>query len=170
MLLDKLVLSITDYLNAQIKAGAQALQIFDSWGGALSHQAYHDYSLAPMQRIVQGLIKEHNGRKVPVILFTKGGGQWLESMAATGADCLGLDWTTDIADARRRVGHQVSLQGNMDPALLYTNPERIRQEVAAILRLYGEGSGHIFNLGHGVTPRATPENVGAFFAAVQELS
>jgi uroporphyrinogen decarboxylase len=170
LLLDKLVESITGYLNAQIEAGAQAVQIFDSWGGALSYAAYHRYSLAPMQRIVDGLIKEHDNRKVPVILFTKGGGQWLESMASTGAHCLGLDWTTDIAQARQRVGDKVALQGNMDPAILYTNPERIRQEVQSILDAYGEGSGHIFNLGHGVTPQATPENVGAFFDAVQQLS
>jgi uroporphyrinogen decarboxylase len=169
-LLDKLVLSIIDYLNAQIRAGAQAVQIFDSWGGALSYSAYHEFSLAPMQRIVDGLIKEHEGRRVPVILFTKGGGQWLESMAATGADCLGLDWTTDIGQARQRVGDRVSLQGNMDPAILYTNPARIRDEVAAILSGYGSGSGHIFNLGHGVTPHANPENVGAFFEAVESLS
>lgn len=169
-LLDKLVLSIIDYLNAQIKAGAQAVQIFDSWGGALSYSAYHQYSLKPMERIVQGLIKEHEGRKVPVILFTKGGGQWLESMAASGADCLGLDWTTDIAQAKARVGDRVALQGNMDPSILYTNPDRIRSEVASILEGYGAGSGHVFNLGHGVTPQAKPENVGAFFAAVAELS
>lgn len=169
-LLDKLVLSITNYLNAQIEAGAQAVQIFDSWGGALSNAAYHQYSLKPMERIVQGLIKEHEGRQIPVILFTKGGGQWLESMAATGADCLGIDWTTDIAQARARVGDSVALQGNMDPAILYTNPGRIRQEVKAILDAYGSGSGHVFNLGHGVTPQAKPENVGAFFAAVAELS
>ena len=169
-LIDKLVLSIIDYLNAQIKAGAQAIQIFDSWGGALSCKAYHEYSLKPMSRIIDGLIKEQGNRKVPVILFTKGGGQWLETMASSGADCLGLDWTTDIADARRRVGDQVSLQGNMDPALLCTHPERIRQEVAYILQSYGKGSGHIFNLGHGVTPQAKPENVGAFFDAVEQLS
>jgi uroporphyrinogen decarboxylase len=170
LLIDKLVASITDYLNAQIKAGAQAVQLFDSWGGALSYEAYQTYSLGPMQRIIDGLIKEHEGRRVPVIMFTKGGGQWLELMANTGADCLGLDWTTDIAQARARVGDRVSLQGNMDPAILYTNPARIRQEVASILKAYGSGSGHVFNLGHGVTPQAKPENVGAFFEAVAELS
>ncbi|MFT6342192.1 MAG: uroporphyrinogen decarboxylase [Glaciecola sp.] len=170
LLIDKLVASITDYLNAQIKAGAQAVQLFDSWGGALSYEAYQTYSLGPMQRIIDGLIKEHEGRRVPVIMFTKGGGQWLELMANTGADCLGLDWTTDIAQARARVGDSVSLQGNMDPAILYTNPTRIRQEVASILKAYGSGSGHVFNLGHGVTPQAKPENVGAFFEAVAELS
>lgn len=170
LLIDKLVDSIIAYLNAQIKAGAQAVQIFDSWGGALSHSAYHQYSLAPMQRIVDGLIKEHDGRRVPVILFTKGGGQWLESLADTGADALGLDWTTDIAKARALVGSKVALQGNMDPAILYTNPKRIREEVASILQSYGQGAGHIFNLGHGVTPQAKPENVGAFFEAVHDLS
>lgn len=170
LLIDKLVESITGYLNAQIEAGAQAVQIFDSWGGALSYDAYHQFSLAPMQRIVDGLIKEREGRKVPVILFTKGGGQWLSSMAETGADALGLDWTTNIAAARALVGDKVALQGNMDPAILYTNPQRIREEVASILAAYGEGTGHVFNLGHGVTPQAKPENVGAFFEAVHELS
>lgn len=169
-LIDKLVISITDYLNAQIKAGAQAVQLFDSWGGALSYNAYQQYSLAPMQRIIDGLIKEHEGRPVPVILFTKGGGQWLELMADSGANALGLDWTTDVTQARQRVGEKVALQGNMDPAILYTNPKRIREEVASILKAYGNGSGHIFNLGHGVTPQAKPENVGAYFQAVHDLS
>ena len=170
VLIDKLVDSIIAYLNAQIRAGAQAVQIFDSWGGALSHRCYQQFSLAPMQRIVDGLIREHEGREVPVIMFTKGGGQWLELMAQTKAHCLGVDWTTDIGQARARVGDRVALQGNMDPAILYTNPTRIRAEVADILASYGQGSGHIFNLGHGVTPQATPENVGAFFEAVAELS
>lgn len=170
LLLDKLVLSITDYLNKQILAGAQAVQIFDSWGGALSHAAYQEFSLTPMQRIMDGLIKEHEGRAVPVILFTKGGGQWLERMADTGATALGLDWTTDIAQARSRVGSKVALQGNMDPAVLYAKPKRIREEVAAILKAYGQGSGHIFNLGHGVTPQVDPAHAGAFFEAVHELS
>jgi uroporphyrinogen decarboxylase len=169
-LIDKLVESITGYLNAQIEAGAQAVQIFDSWGGALSHSAYHQYSLAPMQRIINGLIKEREGRPIPAILFTKGGGQWLESMVDSGANGLGLDWTTDIAQARDRVGGKVALQGNMDPAILYTSPQRIREEVGSILQSYGHGTGHIFNLGHGVTPQAKPENVGAFFEAVHELS
>lgn len=170
VLLEKLVLSITDYLNQQILAGAQAVQIFDSWGGALSHNAYQEFSLKPMQRIIDGLIKEHEGRKVPVILFTKGGGQWLEQMADSGATALGLDWTTDITAARARVGDKVALQGNMDPAVLYAQPERIRSEVATILQAYGQGSGHIFNLGHGVTPEVNPAHAGAFFEAVHELS
>ncbi|MFL0804979.1 MAG: uroporphyrinogen decarboxylase [Agarilytica sp.] len=170
VLLDKLADSVTDYLNAQIRAGAQAVQIFDSWGGALSHDAYREFSLAPMNKIVQGLIKEHEGRTVPVIMFTKGGGQWLEPMAATGAHCLGLDWTTDIGAARERVGQTVSLQGNMDPSVLYAKPERIRQEVARILDRFGYGTGHVFNLGHGITPEVDPANAGAFFDAVHELS
>lgn len=170
ILLDKLADSVTDYLNAQIRAGAQAVQIFDSWGGALSHDAYKEFSLAPMSKIIQGLIKEHDGRQVPVIMFTKGGGQWLESMAATGADCLGLDWTTDIGAARERVGQTVALQGNMDPAVLHANPTRIRQEVGRILDRFGYGTGHVFNLGHGITPEVDPANAGAFFEAVHELS
>lgn len=170
LLLDKLVESITAYLNGQIKAGAQAVQIFDSWGGALSHAAYQEYSLKPMQRIIDGLIKEHDGRQVPVILFTKGGGQWLEVMADSGATALGLDWTTDISAARARVGDKVALQGNMDPSILYANPERIRQEVSTILAGYGKGSGHVFNLGHGITPEVDPANAGAFIESVHELS
>lgn len=169
-LMDVLVASVTDYLNAQIRAGAQAVQIFDTWGGVLAHDAYQEFSLKPMQRIVEGLIKEHEGRPVPSIVFTKGGGQWLEAMAETGASCLGLDWTTSLADARRRVGTKVALQGNMDPAILRTSPERIREEVRKILKEYGHGSGHVFNLGHGITPDVDPENAGAFITAVQEYS
>jgi uroporphyrinogen decarboxylase len=169
-LLDVLADSVTVYLNAQISAGAQAVQIFDTWGGALSHTAYQEFSLKYMQKIVKGLIREHEGRQVPVILFTKGGGQWLESMADTGATALGLDWTTDIAAARARVGAKVALQGNMDPTILYAAPERIRAEVASILAGYGQGSGHIFNLGHGITPEVDPVNAGVFIEAVHELS
>jgi len=169
-LLDKLVASVTAYLNAQIQAGAQAVQIFDSWGGALSHSAYREFSLKPMQQIVEGLIREHDGRRVPVILFTKGGGQWLDAMADSGADCLGLDWTTHLGEARARVGSRVALQGNMDPSVLYARPERIRQEVKKILDEYGHGSGHVFNLGHGITPEVDPEHAGAFIRAVHELS
>lgn len=169
-LLSKLADSVTDYLNAQIRAGAQAVQIFDTWGGSLSHDAYHEFSLAYMTRIVQGLIKENEGRRVPVILFTKNGGLWLESMAASGADALGLDWTQDIGSARQRVGSQVALQGNMDPTMLYASPERIRQEVKTILDRFGDHPGHVFNLGHGITPEVDPENAGAFIRAVREFS
>ena len=169
-LLDKLAQSVTAYLNGQILAGAQAVQIFDSWGGALSAAAYQEFSLAYMKKIVAGLIREHEGRQVPVILFTKGGGLWLESMADSGAEALGLDWTCDIGSARARVGAKVALQGNMDPAVLYAKPEAIRAEVARILAAYGAGSGHVFNLGHGITPEVDPAHAGAFFEAVHELS
>lgn len=169
-LLDLLADSVIAYLNAQIQSGAQAVQIFDTWGGALSHSAYLEFSLKYMDKIVKGLIKENEGRQVPVILFTKGGGQWLEAMADTGATALGLDWTTDIAVARRRVGDRVALQGNMDPSILYASHERIQQEVASILKLYGQGSGHVFNLGHGITPEVDPVNAGIFIDAVHNLS
>lgn len=170
LLLDKLADAVIDYLNAQILAGAQAVQIFDTWGGALSHTAYETYSLAPMQKILNGLIKTHEGRPVPAIVFTKGGGQWLEKMADTGAQGLGLDWTCDLAAARGRVGERVALQGNMDPAILYASPSTIRAEVARILSSFGHGSGHIFNLGHGITPGVDPENAGVFIRSVHELS
>ncbi|WP_394561378.1 uroporphyrinogen decarboxylase [Aquipseudomonas alcaligenes] len=169
-LLDKLARSITAYLNGQIKAGAQAVQIFDSWGGALSSAAYQEFSLRYMKQISDGLIREHDGRRVPVILFTKGGGLWLESMADTGAEALGLDWTCDIGSARARVGSKVALQGNMDPAVLHAKPEAIRAEVARILAAYGQGNGQVFNLGHGITPEVPPEHAKAFFEAVHELS
>ncbi len=169
-ILDVTARSVTSYLNAQIAAGAQAVMVFDSWGGALSHEAYREFSLRYMQQIVDGLQRESDGRKVPVILFTKGGGLWLESMAETGCDALGLDWTVDIGDARARVGDRVALQGNMDPAVLYGTPERIRQEVATILERYGSGSGHVFNLGHGIHQHVDPENAGGFVDAVHELS
>ena len=168
-LLDKLAQSVTSYLNAQIAAGAQAVQIFDTWGGALSGPMYQEFSLRYMQQIVEGLNRENEGRQVPVILFTKGGGQWLEAMAATGADALGLDWTTDISQARQRVGDKVALQGNMDPSILYAPVDVIRQEVKKVLHGFGEGSGHVFNLGHGITPGVNPEHAGAMFNAVREL-
>ncbi len=169
-LLDKLALSVIDYLNEQIKAGAQAVQIFDTWGGSLSHAAYQTFSLQYMKKIVDGLIREHEGRKVPVILFTKGGGQWLHQMADTGADALGLDWTTDIGIARGQVGGRVALQGNMDPSVLYASPATIRNEVESILSAYGTGTGHVFNLGHGIHQFVNPDHAKAFVEAVHELS
>jgi uroporphyrinogen decarboxylase len=170
LLLDKLAQSVIAYLNGQILAGAQAVQIFDSWGGSLSDAAYQEFSLAYMRKIVNGLIRENDGRKVPVILFTKGGGLWLESMADTGADALGLDWTCNIGQARQRVGSKVALQGNMDPSVLYASPEAIRSEVSRILASYGSGTGHVFNLGHGITPEVDPAHAGAFIEAVHEMS
>lgn len=169
-LLAKLADSVAIYLAAQIAAGAQAVQIFDTWGGALSDAAYREFSLQYMRRIVEQLPKTAGGRRVPVILFTKNGGLWLEHMAATGCDALGVDWTINIADARRRVGNRVALQGNMDPGALYGSPERIREEVAQILAGYGHGSGHVFNLGHGITPGVDPEHAGAMIRAVHDLS
>jgi len=169
-LLDTTAQSVTSYLNAQIKAGAQTVMIFDTWGGVLTPRDYKEFSLHYMKQIVDGLIRENDGRKVPVMLFTKGGGQWLEDMADTGCDGLGIDWTQDIGEARKRVGNSVALQGNMDPSILYASPERIREEVKTILAAYGEGSGHIFNLGHGIHQHVDPEHAGAFIAAVKELS
>lgn len=170
LLLDKLAQAVTAYLNGQIRAGAQAVQIFDTWGGNLSAAAYQEFSLAYMRKIVAGLIREHEGRRVPVILFTKNGGLWLESLADSGAEALGLDWTCDIGEARRRVGSKVALQGNMDPSVLYAKPAAIRAEVGRILESYGQGSGHVFNLGHGITPEVDPAHAGAFIEAVHELS
>lgn len=158
------------YLNAQIAAGAQAVMIFDSWGGALSHNAYQEFSLAYMQKIVNGLTKTAEGKKVPSIVFTKGGALWLEAQAAIGADALGLDWAVSIGEARQRVGDKVALQGNMDPAILLSTPEAIEKEVATILASYGKGHGHVFNLGHGITQWTPPENAAAFISAVREHS
>ena len=169
-LLEKLALSVIDYLNAQILAGAQVVQIFDTWGGALSHSAYLEFSLTYMAKIVDGLIKQADGRDVPVILFTKGGGLWLEAMADTGCDCLGLDWSVDIGAAHQRVGDKVALQGNMDPAILRAKPEVIRGEVKRILGSFGENDGHVFNLGHGITPDINPDNAKIFIDAVHEFS
>jgi uroporphyrinogen decarboxylase len=169
-LLDKLAVAVTDYLNAQIRAGAQAVMLFDTWGGALTTRDYAEFSLAYMSRIIAGLTRENEGRRVPVILFTKGGAQWLEAMAASGADALGIDWTIDLAAARRRVGDRVALQGNMDPCALYAPPARIRAEVEAVLASYGAGAGHVFNLGHGIHPHVDPAHVQVFIEAVHELS
>ena len=169
-LLEKVTRAVTAYLNAQVAAGAQALMLFDTWGGALSTRAYQEFSLAYMARVVEGLTRVAEGRRVPVILFTKGGASWLEDMAGSGCDALGVDWTLEIGEARRRVGDRVALQGNMDPSVLYASPEKIRAEVATILASYGPGTGHVFNLGHGVHPQVRPEHVGVFVEAVHELS
>lgn len=169
-LLSILADAVITYLNAQIAAGAQAVQIFDTWGGILTPQAYQEYSLRYMQKIVDGLTKESEGRPVPVVLFTKNGGQWLEAIAGSGCHGIGLDWTTDIGDARQRVGQQAALQGNMDPSILYASPAAIRSEVKQILAAYGSGPGHVFNLGHGITPEVDPDHVTAFVEAVHECS
>ena len=162
--------AVTAYLNAQIESGAQAVMIFDTWGGALSNRAYKEFSLAYMQRIVADLKREHGGARIPSIVFTKGGGQWLEDIASIGCDAVGLDWTTDIGAARRRVGDKVALQGNLDPVALFAQPEKIAQEARAILDAYGPGSGHVFNLGHGISQFTPPEHVAALVNAVHEHS
>lgn len=169
-LLDKLADSVILYLNAQIKAGAQSVMVFDTWGGVLAHNDYKEFSLRYMHKIVDGLIRENEGRKVPVTLFTKGGGLWLEAIAETGCDAIGLDWTVDIADARKRVGDKVSLQGNMDPSVLYATPERIEQEVKNILAGFGNGSGHVFNLGHGIHLDVPVESPKVFVDAIHNYS
>lgn len=169
LLLEKLADSVTAYLNAQIAAGAQAVMIFDTWGGSLSPQAYQEFSLSYMSRIVAGLNREADGRRVPVTLFTKGGGQWLDIMAETGCDALGVDWTINIGEARQKVGDRVALQGNMDPCVLYASPEVIREEAKKVITDYGEGSGHVFNLGHGIHQHINPENVKVLVDAVHEF-
>lgn len=170
LLLDKLADSVIVYLNAQIRAGAQSVMVFDTWGGALTGRDYREFSLHYMHKIVDGLLREHDGRRVPVTLFTKGGGQWLEAIADTGCDAVGLDWTTSLADARARIGSRVALQGNMDPSMLYAPPARIEQEVASLLAEYGAGTGHVCNLGHGIHPDVDPAHAGVFVEAVHRLS
>ncbi|MCC5858419.1 MAG: uroporphyrinogen decarboxylase [Ectothiorhodospiraceae bacterium] len=169
-LLDKLARAVTAYLNAQVQAGAQALMIFDTWGGILTPAAYREFSLRYAEQIIAGVTKRHDGREVPLVFFTKGGGAWLEAMAGIGAHGLGIDWTQDLGDARRRVGDRVALQGNLDPSVLYASPQVIRQQVADALASYGHGSGHVFNLGHGIHPEVDPEHAGAMIRAVHELS
>lgn len=162
--------SVTVYLNAQIAAGVQAVMLFDTWGGVLSRQAYDTYSLRYMTDVISGLEKASSEPRPPVIVFTKGGGQWLENIALSGCDAVGLDWTVDLHEARQRIGSRVSLQGNMDPNLLYASKQRIVDEVAAILQQYGQGSGHIFNLGHGIHPTIDPDKVETLVNAVHEIS
>ena len=169
-LLELLARATTDYLNAQLDAGAQALMVFDTWGGILTPTMYREYSLRYMSQIVAGLNDRDRADRAPVVLFTKGGGNWLEDMADAGCEALGLDWTVDIGQARARVGDRVALQGNFDPTLLYATPETIRAEVGRILASFGHGEGHVFNLGHGITPGVDPGHAGAFIAAVHELS
>ncbi len=169
-LLGLLADSVCEYLNAQIRAGAQAVMVFDTWGGLLGARDYEPFSLQYMTRIVEGLEREAHGRRVPVVLFTKGGGAWLESMAESGCDAVGIDWTVDIGGARRRVGDTVAIQGNLDPCTLYAPPQRIRHEVGEVLAGYGYGPGHVFNLGHGIHPFVDPAQVTVLVDAVHEMS
>jgi uroporphyrinogen decarboxylase len=176
-ILDVTARAVTDYLNAQIASGAQAVMIFDSWGGVLSHGAYREFSLQYMERIVAGLTREVEGERVPSIVFTKGGGQWLESIAAIGCDAVGLDWTTDLGEARQRVGDRVALQGNFDPMGLFAAPEKVAGEARRLLDSYASDAaearragGHVFNLGHGISQFTPPENVKVLVDTVHSHS
>ena len=162
--------AVSALLNAQIEAGAQVVMIFDTWGGSLPAAAYREFSLAYIERVLSQLNRGESRARVPVIVFTKGGAPWLERIAATGCDCVGLDWSPDLGEARRRIGAQVALQGNLDPMVLLASPEEVRRETEKVLESYGSGAGHVFNLGHGVPQLAQPENVAALVAAVHELS
>lgn len=169
-ILDVNARSVTAYLNAQIEAGVQAIMIFDTWGGMLSTTAYREFSLAYLQRVIAGITREQGGETIPNIVFTKGGGLWLEDIAAIGCDAVGIDWTVDIGAARRRVGDRVALQGNLDPAVLFADPAVIREQARGILAAFGRGSGHVFNLGHGVSQFTSPERIATLVDAVRELS
>jgi uroporphyrinogen decarboxylase len=169
--------AVTTYLNAQIAAGAQAVMVFDSWGGVLADGAFQRFSLDYTRRVVQGLQREKDGQRIPIIVFTKGGGIWLEQIASCGADVVGVDWTVNLADARRRVGHQVALQGNLDPAVLFAPPEAVAREGVAVLDSFGRPQradggwdGHIFNLGHGISQHTPPEHVSALVEALHAHS
>ncbi|MBC8023977.1 MAG: uroporphyrinogen decarboxylase [Burkholderiales bacterium] len=162
--------SVAAYLNAQIAAGAQAVMIFDTWGGGLAHDAYAAFSLAYSRQVIASLTRMNDGRRVPVVLFTKGGGMWLEAMADSGADALGIDWQTDLGAARTRVGERVALQGNLDPMALFAPPAVIEKEVERVLASFGRGNGHVFNLGHGISQHTLPEHVHALVEAVHSRS
>lgn len=169
-MLDKLALSVASYLNAQISAGAQAIMLFDTWGGILTTDDYIEFSLNYAKQVKSLLKTESGEQKIPTILFTKGGGQWLEAMADADYDALGLDWQTDLQHARARVGHRVAFQGNMDPVALYAHPDTITEIVKSILQKYGYGSGHVFNLGHGILPDINPDHAKVMVDAVHQYS
>ena len=169
-LLGLLSQSVGLYLKAQARAGAQVLMVFDTWGGVLGHAEYREFSLDPMAQVLSELQSDPIASKVPTIVFTKGGGQWLPQIASIGCDAIGCDWTTSLAQARLAVKDQVAIQGNLDPAILYASPERIRSAVAEVLADFGSGPGHVFNLGHGVTPGVNPDHVKVLVDAVHELS
>jgi len=162
--------AVAAYLNAQIDAGAQAVMLFDTWGGNLTSAGYETFSLAYARKVFTALKREADGRRVPAILFTRGGGNWLEAMAGAGCDAVGLDWTVDPAQARRRIGARVALQGNLDPIALLAPPERVREEARRVLDAFGAAPGHVFNLGHGISPQARPESVAALVDEVRTYS
>ena len=169
-LLDILADTVIDYLNAQIEAGADSVMIFDTWGGLLNKQCYENFSLRYMAKIVDSLHRNYDGKTIPVTLFTKGGSAWLEKIAASGCDGIGLDWTIELGEAERRVGQQVALQGNLDPSVLYATPEVIVSEVNKVLNQFKGETGHVFNLGHGITPDVNPENMKILVDAVHAYS
>lgn len=169
-LLDVMAQSVIEHLNAQIEAGVSAVMIFDTWGGMLETRDYNEFSLYYVKQIISGLRRNYQQKRIPVILFTKGGKHWLETMAESGCDVLGVDWEVTLQEARARTGGKVALQGNMNPASLLGDPQQIRAEAAEILASYGQGSGHIFNLGHGITPDVPPEHAAVLVEAVHELS
>ncbi len=169
-ILDLNAQAVAAYLEAQIQSGVQAVMLFDTWGGALSHAAFHEFSLPYLKAVLAQLPRSHDGQIVPRTVFTKGGGLWLESLADAGADCLGVDWTVDLAAARRRVGNKVALQGNLDPGVLFAPPEVVRKEAAKVLAAYGAGDGHVFNLGHGISRLTPPDHVSVLVDAVHDLS
>ncbi|MFJ1251679.1 uroporphyrinogen decarboxylase [Cupriavidus sp. CuC1] len=165
--------AVSAYLNAQIEAGAQAVMLFDTWGGTLADGMYQAFSLAYMRKVLAGLKREHNGEQVPAIVFTKGGGLWLEALTEIGADALGLDWTVNLAQARRRTGGKVALQGNIDPNVLFAPEAAIREQVRGVLDSYAAGGGcdgHVFNLGHGISQFTPPENVTVLVDEVHRYS
>lgn len=162
--------AVTQYLNAQIEAGAQAVMVFDTWGGALSDRAYREFSLAYLHQVISSLHKNYEGVRIPSIVFTKGGGQWLEVIADIGCDAVGLDWTTDLGAAHKRIGAKVALQGNMDPMSLFASPEAIAAEARNVIDSFGIGPGHVFNLGHGINQHTPPENVSVLVDTVHEYS
>ena len=162
--------TVTEYLNEQIAAGAQAVQIFDTWGGILSDAAFKRYDLPYLQQVVSGLNRRAENRQVPVVIFTKGGGLWLEQLAQLGADALGTDWTINLQQARQRVGTQVALQGNLDPLALFGSQDCLELEIERLLAEYGHGSGHVFNLGHGINQYTDPEQVAFMVEAVHRIS
>ena len=169
-LLDVLADTIIDYLNSQIEAGADSVMIFDTWGGLLNKASYENFSLMYMSKIVAGINRNYEGKTIPVTLFTKGGSAWLEQIAATGCDAVGIDWTVEIGEAERRIGSKVALQGNLDPSVLYASPEVIKSEAHKILDQFQGSTGHVFNLGHGITPDVNPESMKALVDAVHSYS